>query len=90
LGVEKKTIPFFNGTRNLDCAVRSNIAHTTPAGSIAEYFQKYYKESKMNLRNEDKRHEIQPNEHGSFKLCQKSRATADKCRRASIREAQHL
>ena len=61
-----------------------------PAGSIAEYFQKFVKEPKINLRTEDKPHEIQPNEHGSFKIRQKLRANAAKWRRASIREAQHM
>jgi hypothetical protein len=51
---------FFNGTRNLDCAARSNIAYATPAISIAEYFHTFYKEAKMKLKNGDKAYEFSP------------------------------
>jgi hypothetical protein len=39
-----------NGTRNLDCAVRSNIASAPPAISTAEYFLKFLKRSQDEIK----------------------------------------
>jgi hypothetical protein len=86
---KKKKKNFFNGTRNLACAARSNITYATQAISITEYFQKFYKVAKTKLRNEHKPHEIQPNEHGSFKKSRKLGPALVSAVMRSIREAQH-